>query len=368
MAKTIKITSGKGFKYMDEACIFRNSRSRVTIQVKHVPNQQTGEFHHLELIIRKYEKKPSDDWDIITEPCCRISLKTSEKNNEITDNSVKELFQLLEAQRGIAFKDLQHHSTLVIDDTKIIEQIKSLNSDNFLNVINELSMKHTKETSTQALRILVDKSELEMSEIIKLGFTPKKLQEKKDLLNEFKILLKKPDVKEVSDIQRKLSEMPWLFGPEYVEIDRRGAGEKGIPDFRLKRIDGLSDILEVKLPDSELLREDDIKRQYLSPALAEALGQLTGYLEYYNSMYSITRDDESGNEMNNDFYGRYYKPKGILLIGRRHKVDITKKVNNTVDAHPKLLRKVLSYFHWIEVLTYDDLLERAENSIIKLAK
>ncbi|MDP2362326.1 MAG: DUF4263 domain-containing protein, partial [Ignavibacteria bacterium] len=157
-------------------------------------------------------------------------------------------------------------------------------------------------------------------------------------------------------------------GPEYIKLDKRDAGSEGLPDGRLKRIDGLSDILEVKLPNSELLREDKIGRVFIAPSLAEALGQLTGYLEHYNSHYSILKDDETGEEINEEYYGRYYKPKGILLIGRRYKNDGTLSVSNTVDATPKILRKVISYFHWLEVITYDDLIERAENSITKLSQ
>ena len=125
----------------------------------------------------------------------------------------------------------------------------------------------------------------------------------------------------------------------------------------------MSDILEVKLPNTELLRKNKSGRHYITPYLSKAIGQLIGYLEYYDSQYTIIKDDETGEEKEENFYGRYYKPKGILLIGRRYKKDITECVSNTTDATPKVLRKTISYFHWLDILTYDDLIERAYNSL-----
>lgn len=162
------------------------------------------------------------------------------------------------------------------------------------------------------------------------------------------------------DIQRKLSEMAWAFGLEYERIDVRAAGPAGIPDRRLKRIDGLSDLLEIKLPTAKLLRLDNQSRRYIAPDLAEALGQLMGYLEHFYTSYQMEFDDNTGEELLHDSYGRYYKPKGILLIGRRSP---TGRTRTSSKAEPKHLRRLLSYFHWIDVLTYDDLLERARNLI-----
>lgn len=209
------------------------------------------------------------------------------------------------------------------------------------------------------------KLDLDIPELIKKGLSQQKIEEKLLALEEFKKIISNPDVKEVSDIQDFLKQNPWIFGPEYKTLDFRDAGFSGNPDGRLLRIDGLSDILEVKLPSEELLRSDNKNRQYISPKLAEALGQLTGYLEYYYSEYAQDRNDEDGSEILSDKYCKYYKPKGILLIGRRDK-EITNCTAQTISAEPKNMRRLLSYFHWVEVLTYDDLIERAENGLKNL--
>lgn len=206
---------------------------------------------------------------------------------------------------------------------------------------------------------------LDVPELIKRGLSQTKIDEKLSAIAIFEELIKNPNVKEVTEIQKFLKENPWIFGPEYKSLDFRDAGFSGSPDGRLLRIDGLSDVLEVKLPVEELLRADNMNRQFITPKLAEALGQLTGYLEYYYSEYSHERDDQTGKEILKDVYGKYYKPKGILLIGRRGKemINIT---SQTISAEPKNMRRLLSYFHWVEVLTYDDLIERARNGLTNL--
>jgi hypothetical protein len=209
---------------------------------------------------------------------------------------------------------------------------------------------------------------LDIPDLIKKGLSREKIEEKLKDIDAFEILISKPDVKEVSEIHAALQKIPWIFGPEYESVDVRKAGDSGMPDRRLKRIDGLSDILEVKLPSVELLRVDSMGRKFITPALSEAIGQLTGYLEHYFSAYTEERDDKTGEEILEDRYGKYYKPKGILLIGRRKKESGTNGVKTTTDAEPKSLRRLMSYYHWIEVLTYDDLIERARNSINNLLR
>ena len=210
-------------------------------------------------------------------------------------------------------------------------------------------------------------TDLDIPDLVRRGLSQTKIDEKKAALFAFEEMIKNPDVKEVADIQNFLKTNPWIFGPEYKSLDFRDAGFSGNPDGRLLRIDGLSDILEVKLPGEELLRADGKGRQFIAPKLAEALGQLTGYLEYYYSEYSHERDDENRSEILTDRYGKYYKPKGILLIGSRGK-EMKCATTETISAEPKNMRRLLSYFHWVEVLTYDDLIERARNGLNNLVQ
>lgn len=215
---------------------------------------------------------------------------------------------------------------------------------------------------------LMDSTEdISTKELLKFGLTQNRIKKRYQELDDFQKIIDDPNILEVSGVQAALKKIPWIFGPEYTSYDFRPAGDVGLPDGRLKRVDGLSDILEVKLPNEELLRTEK-GRHYISLKCSEAIGQLTSYLEYYHSAYTMNKDDNTGGERLDDDYGRYYKPKGILLIGRRSKKDLNNTTSSTADNEPKFMRRLLSYYHWIEILTYDDLLERARNGLTNLAK
>jgi hypothetical protein len=230
--------------------------------------------------------------------------------------------------------------------------------------IEILKTVENRERIVEAIKVLADNTSLDLPDLMKAAFSPFAVRARTHQIDELKALIDSPESAEL-DIQKKLSEMPWVFGLEYEKLDVRAAGSAGIPDRRLKRIDGLSDLLEIKLPSAELLRRDPKGRRYIAPDLAEVLGQLMGYLEHFYSSYQMQAEDETGEEMLQDTYGCYYKPKGILLIGRRN---TTAKVRTASKAEPKYLRRLLSYFHWIDVLTYDDLLERATNLIDRMGR
>ncbi len=322
------------------------------------------------LTIRKYSaygqhfsKNHGHRWQRIQiyRPCHNLRLPPSEshhhvqadsKYNKATNNSIQLLENLINAQRGIVKADLGGRSTFLLH----------ANESDILKAVQVLKDVRDRKKLVEAIQILANKSSLELSEIIKAAFSSTSIKAKEQQLTELQKLIDTSGIGEVA-IQKKLALMPWVFGPEYEALDVRTAGSSGIPDRRLRRVDGLSDILEIKLPSAELLRNDGT-RHYIAPELAEALGQLMGYLEYYYSAYHTRHEDATGSEILQDTLGEYYKPKGILLIGRRRSSEKTKR---TVDTQPKDLRRLLSYFHWIEVLTYDDLLERGTNLIKKLS-
>lgn len=314
--------------------------SRTQIKATYI----TGKDQIVELKIQKFENKKG-----VLQPAVEIRLDT--KNLVTLTNFLKFLTSANLA--SVSAGRLSFDQSLELDP-ELESKLRALASD--------------VKGKAQLLKLYDEgylTSDLDIPDLIKNGLSKNKIKEKKEKIAEFKTLLDNPIVKEVADIQTFLKDNPWIFGPEYKSLDFRDAGFSGNPDGRLLRIDGLSDILEVKLPSEELLRADDKGRQFISPKLAESLGQLTGYMEYYYSEYSHERDDATGEEILKDTYGKYYKPKGILLIGRRGK-ESKNATQQTISAEPKNMRRLLSYFHWVEVLTYDDLIERAENGLDNL--
>lgn len=323
-------------------------RIKTIVTALHVPGTD-GKVHHYDIDVYRFKRnKPSDPstW----EKQIGFSLREEEVS------ALHAFFQEQDKLLGLKF------------DEKIATVVFSNKEIDTAELVRKTSVIAQSPEGAAALDQII-------AEVVKgagegkrltIGFTRDVIAERRAELAQFEKIINQPDAKEVGDIQAELKKIPWIFGPEYTSYDYKKAGE-GIPDGRLKRVDGLSDILEVKLPTAEVLRVDEHERRFLSPKCAEALGQLISYLEYYYSEYSTGEDDATEQEILKETHLNYYRPKGVLLIGRRAK-EAMNGTKQTSDNHPKYMRRLLSYHHGIEILTYDDLIERARNALDNIEK
>lgn len=340
--------------FANTARLIKDTRNtKVVVTALHIFDRNTNLIHHYDIEIYRFTNNtPSDPltWEV-------------QKDYSLREDEVQQLRDFLNEMNELIGQPMpSNHAQVVYSD-----QTASVD-DTLANVAAILK---DADGDTQAvigklLDVIV--SAREEGSLPSLVISPAQLEKKKAELDELEVLIGQEGVREVGDIQAKLKTMPWVFGPEYINYDFRRAGED-MPDGRLKRVDGLSDILEVKLPSEEVLRVDGRGRRYIAPKCSESLGQLVSYLEYYLSEHRIERDDETGEEIQEDTLGKYYRPKGILLIGRRLKSNMTANVTaKTSDALPKYMRRQMTYFHGLEVLTYDDLIERARNGLAVMAE
>ncbi len=60
MTDNIKITSGKGFKFITNFLIHETREQKIILDFKYIPNKD-GVLHHITLEIIKYSKKPSQN-------------------------------------------------------------------------------------------------------------------------------------------------------------------------------------------------------------------------------------------------------------------------------------------------------------------
>lgn len=138
------------------------------------------------------------------------------------------------------------------------------------------------------------------------------------------------------------SEIPWLFGLEYVSIKSKvrfpPQNNKFEFDLMLQRYDGFNDLVELKGPNEQLFVQKTDRRTAFSQKLSEALGQ---------SMIYLTECDKS-DELN------IFRPRAIIIIG-----------NKTTDDE-RQRRMVTSHFARIEIITYSDLIERTEQLLLHL--
>lgn len=115
-----------------------------------------------------------------------------------------------------------------------------------------------------------------------------------------------------------------------------------IPDFLLEPLDqsSLCDILDLKLPTAKLFVLKQSRMRY-SAAVMEACAQLREYSNYF--------DDKNNREKILNEYGLLaYKPKMIVIIGRRGDID------------PITIKKMESDLPQLVLRTYDDVLNRAQ--------
>jgi anti-sigma B factor antagonist len=171
----------------------------------------------------------------------------------------------------------------------------------------------------------------------------------RDEIEEFEALINSPLSSEY-DIQKFIETHPkFLLGQDYqrprpqVVLEREGQGSL-IPDFLLQPFNqGFCDIVELKLPNAPLIvgKKD---RQRFSSAIAEASAQLRTYRDYF--------DDTNKRKAIRERYGiTAFRPKLAVIVGKAAEVDdVTyKQIQTSQD---------------IQVITYDDLVQRAKNFLL----
>jgi len=167
-----------------------------------------------------------------------------------------------------------------------------------------------------------------------------RVPEFKNTLDEFKKLVEAK--KTESFYQQSLKKNFWMFGLEYVSVkSQKMAGASNRPDFSLERYDKFRDIVEIKRPQDDVFVKTRSNRYSQGQKIKEALSEVMDYVDYFLKHV---------NDEAIEYDETYYKPKAIIVVGR------------TKDFKDKI-RQLNSFLHRIEIITYDDLIERAQKII-----
>lgn len=166
-----------------------------------------------------------------------------------------------------------------------------------------------------------------------------RVPEFKKKLTEFKelIVAKKTE----NFYQKFLKENFWIFGLEYISVkSQKAGGASNRPDFSMERYDKFRDIAEIKRPQDDVFVQVG-SRFHQGSKLKEALAEVMDYVDYFLKHVNdeVVEYDET-----------YYKPKAVIVIGQ------TKNFKEKI-------RQLNSFLHRIEIMTYDDLVSRAEKII-----
>jgi hypothetical protein len=164
---------------------------------------------------------------------------------------------------------------------------------------------------------------------------------------------KYPETKGENSWQAWVYENNWILGVQYeTPIQKTKVGFDHIPDFLFPTLDGFLDILEIKLPTHDVIVEDRTHPGSFvwSSEANKAIGQVVNYTHQIELNQLQLRD-----RINEQYERQLFtiKPRAFILIGQA----------GSDKKQKEALRKLNYSLHGIEVLTYTDLKQRANNLI-----
>ena len=158
-------------------------------------------------------------------------------------------------------------------------------------------------------------------------------------VKELSLLLDKKKVNE-NDLQRCLTANSILFGIEYKRlIPKHRLGSEYEMDYALERISGLVDLVEIEASNHPLYTKSGQPSQYL----VHAEQQVLNWLSWIEKHSSYARSNLPGLQ----------RPFGYIIIGRERSL--------TSDNRDRLIRRNIAFRDTFQIMTYDDLLQRANN-------
>jgi len=223
-----------------------------------------------------------------------------------------------------------------IIDEELIEQVKEGHP------ITEKIME--KEVNGEIERLKTDILRMQKT----LEATPKLIKEYRKVkipdyekhIEEFENLIN--NSKKERELQRFLTEHPWLLGLEYETCKPQKIAPGQRYDFYIEKYDGYADIVEIKKSNDKLFNNEG----KITPVFSRAIQQIIDYIDdaiYYGN----------NKRLSEKLKFNFLKPKGILIIGRR-------------DSNTERIKNLGYYFHNIEILTYDDVLDRGKTILSHL--
>jgi hypothetical protein len=130
-------------------------------------------------------------------------------------------------------------------------------------------------------------------------------------------------------------------------------GDTKFPDFCLVTHDNYLDILEIKKPDTDLLKLDSSRgNYYFDPEMSKAVSQTENYIEHVSNKAADVRSYLKDNEKIDI---KAVRPRGIILAGDARAFTGQKQRDD--------FRLLSQGIKSITILTYDELLTRLNNYI-----
>jgi len=321
-------------KMLFKSNLFHNDHEYIKYKI----NNELTEIYHLQRLLDIIEEKVSSkkcdkEYISIMSKIEDLFLKVTNVKKEL--ENLPELYHIREEiknELNYIKKDMVNPCIAHFDPPSIRKKV-----DDITNSLNHL----TKELG-QSIGLIDIHRIMEQGKYLKKSIR-ELLSDYEEDIRTFSHMINDSDIKE-KDIQTFLENHPYFFGTNYLRIEpHKRSGETNIIDFRLIKNDGSFDLLELKLPTVKLFIGD---KKNKSHKLNRAIEQMQEYVKWYqmHGDYNNTVEEQTFN-----------RPNGILVIGRYRK-----------DERDRILEENASLIN-IEILTYDDLLQRGRQ-LIELIK
>lgn len=326
MSNEVKISSGKGFKFITNFVIHETDRQKIVLDFKYIPDSD-GTLHHITLEITKFSKKPTQSWEEV-EPQKTI-LSTDKPQQSLT-----KLVNALKSQGELYTRTNSKAIILDPDEADLFKQLGEENIEFLEKIIKSFGTAEAKEK-------LLELNQENLNELfasVKQAKNRKAVQQLREYVNSV--------VKE-HDFQVWIEGNTWVFGTEYVQkFDTRKIGIHSQADFIVQSLDGFTDLIELKKADVTLLDKDESHNCYYpSRDLSQVIGQAVHYIKVMEDHRSILKEGDDLDVL---------KPRVKIVMGR--------SLGLTFDEK-KALRLLNASLHGIEIITYDEILSRAEKII-----
>ncbi len=283
----------------------------------------------LELSNRKYnelQKEVVDSDNETKNVSSRISLVNCHQNFWSLIDYIQSLKQV-EIPRG-------NWVAISKTDKKLLDSIE-LNKDFIQKVLSSF-------TTSKAQELLIEAKKDDVNNL----FASVKHAKNKRALNEIDNLV----INEVSEhkLEEWVKENDWVFGIEYVRrLDATKIGLHSDADLLVESLDGFVDLIELKKSSVKPLFIHDTIHDcyYPSSPLPQVIGQTIHYLRVMEDQRLLLKSEDGLNVL---------KPRAKIVIGLSSAMCIKEKES---------LRNFNDTLHNIEILTYDEIKQRARRIV-----
>lgn len=358
------------------------------------PRYDDNKKDHIWYLGRKYKNESSDDEyrkieTIVNYEKTYLSKKNLNKQEKVNSKEVNfkikddvVLYETESGQQKIHCWLLESQNTKYINCLRIARRTQKgvygsqeivltgeaiLRLRNFLNNLNFIDNKRNNPFTISSAAFDRDKSKSEedyshiitqdeFSKIIQANETQidnfykiLSLEKMKQTVKELEVIIDGNFINEVG-IQKFLLDNIWMFGNDYILIiNQDKINDKNILDIIPKDFEEHIDVIEVKIPTEKLFNWDKSHNNYYPNSnLTKAIAQTQNYIFELEKMTTNAEYQDVNN-------CKIIKPKGIILYGSKNDLDNKEK---------DYLRILNSLFHNLKIITYQQLLEKAKNTIV----